>query len=1011
MKTFLKIFLITIASLILLLIITAGIASWYVFTPEKLTPIVSKQTQKYISCQTEIGKVKLTVFSTFPRLGIKVENVLLINPFEGAPSDTLASIGEFTGFVDIEALRKRNEIILSELVLKNSTINAYIDSLGKNNYDIFLFDTQGAETGVEDEYPFGFVNTGIIKLQNINLAYMDVPLGLITSISNLNASLTGILREDKLLADVDITHSTIYIEQNEEVYFADIGFQAKLPASVMLSEQSARLDDAFISINDMDFSLSGTVKNDVQAKNLLADVDYQTMEPLLLESLMDMVPPTFKHFFEGIVAEGIISSAGNIVLNMLESDMPVLDMYIEIDQGKLEYTYLPWPLRSINGNIRLHTDLIGDENTYLVINRMNARTPHSSYSTSGQVNNLFSDIHLSLNTTADVSLDEFNPLVPENMNLVMDGRIEGRVASDFSLSQMMELQFDQIKLSGKMSANSLDVSFDSLWVNIDDADFGFALPNPYAVNKTAEFVFADIDASRIKAGEMGLFETVLENAQIMFEASDLRDTIRIPEFLCSFKMDHLEANMDTISLNIDWPAGSASIVPVPGKSDHPQIMLAYNSEKLTTKMGQELLHVERIHLDTEIENDKSQTDFFQKWLINGFLNVDNGLITSTQINYPVEIPAIQMDFEPEHFDISDSRIIIDNSDFKLTGSFDNVLSYFRGDSILQGNFNFISSTTDLMQLMTMTSGIGVEEDKAAEAIDVNQQEKESQNTTRPDDPGNNEFTGPYMVPEGIDILLTTSINNAIWGPDTATNIRGDVRIRDGILLLDEIMFTTPAAHMQMTAMYRTPRKNHLFLGLDYHMIDIEIERLLQMIPEIDSIMPMLRSFQGSGEYHMAIESYLDSTYTLKMSTLRGAASIRGRDLVLMDGETFSEIASTLRFSKKAENRVDSLSAEFTIFRNEIDVYPFLIVMDRYEAVVGGRHNLDMSFNYHISLVNSPLPVRLGIDVSGTMDNLSYRLASPRYAELYRPVSRGVVAGKQLELRQLIREALLQGLEQ
>jgi hypothetical protein len=500
-----------------------------------------------------------------------------------------------------------------------------------------------------------------------------------------------------------------------------------------------------------------------------------------------------------------------------------------------------------------------------------------------------------------------------------------------------------------------------------------------------------------------LFETVLENAQIMLEASDLRDTIRIPELLCSFKMDHLEAHMDTIGLNIDWPAGSASIFPVPGKLDHPQIMLAYNSEKLTALMGQELLEVERIHLDTDIENDKSQTDFFQKWLINGFINIDNGLITTTQLNYPVEIPAIKMDFEPEHFDISDSRIIIDNSDFKLTGAFDNVLSYFRGDSILQGNFNFVSSTTDVMQLMTMTSGIGLEEaEENAAETHGNSKDTDSESDVET-------YMSPYMVPEGIDILLTTNINNAIWGPDTATNITGDVRISDGILLLDEIMFTTPAAHMQMTAMYRTPRKNHLFLGLDYHMIDIEIERLLQMIPEIDTIMPMLRSFRGSGEYHMAIESYLDSTYTLKMSTLRGAASIRGKDLVLMDGETFSEIASTLRFSKKAENRVDSLSAEFTIFRNEIDVYPFLIVMDRYEAVVGGRHNLDMSFNYHISLINSPLPIRLGIDVSGTIDDLSYRLASPRYAELYRPVSRGVVAGKQLELRQLIREALLQGL--
>ena len=222
--------------------------------------------------------------------------------------------------------------------------------------------------------------------------------------------------------------------------------------------------------------------------------------------------------------------------------------------------------------------------------------------------------------------------------------------------------------------------------------------------------------------------------------------------------------------------------------------------------------------------------------------------------------------------------------------------------------------------------------------------------------------------------------------------------------------TTPATRIQLTSMYRTPRKNHLYLGLDYHMFDIEIEELLRMIPDVDSLMPMLRSFRGKGEFHLAVETYLDSVYNVKKSTLRGASSIKGENLVLMDGETFTEIAKKLMFSKKTENKVDSLSAEFTIFRDEIDIYPFLIVMDKYKAVVGGRHNFDMSFDYHISVVDCPLPVKLGIDVKGTMDNLSYNLVPCKYAEFYRPSSRKVVENKQLELRKMIRDALTERLK-
>ena len=126
----------------------------------------------------------------------------------------------------------------------------------------------------------------------------------------------------------------------------------------------------------------------------------------------------------------------------------------------------------------------------------------------------------------------------------------------------------------------------------------------------------------------------------------------------------------------------------------------------------------------------------------------------------------------------------------------------------------------------------------------------------------------------------------------------------------------------------------------------------------------------------------------------------------MDSETFGEIAKTLKFSRKTENKVDSLSAEFTIFRNEIDIFPFLIVMDKYKAIIAGRHNLDMSFDYHISVVDSPLPFRLGVNVNGTVDDLSYKLAPCKFTSMYRPSSRKVVENKQLELRQMIRDALL-----
>jgi hypothetical protein len=86
-------------------------------------------------------------------------------------------------------------------------------------------------------------------------------------------------------------------------------------------------------------------------------------------------------------------------------------------------------------------------------------------------------------------------------------------------------------------------------------------------------------------------------------------------------------------------------------------------------------------------------------------------------------------------------------------------------------------------------------------------------------------------------------------------------------------------------------------------------------------------------------------------------------------------------------------------------------MDKYKAAADGRHNLDMTFNYHISVTDSPLPLKFGVNVIGNMDDIMnhplkcIRLAKCKYANLYRPSQRREVDTKKLDIIKKMREAL------
>ena len=989
MRRFWKVFLITLLSIILLLIITVSIVSWLVFTPERLTPIVRNQAEKIITCQSEIGEVDLTFFSTYPNLGLKVKHFALINPVAGAPSDTLVKVEELLGIVDADAWRKRKELILVGLELTGGAINVYSDSLGNTNYDIISTDTiSSGDTDSESVMPVMDIRN--VVLDDVNLQYNDLSAKLNTFIRDLRASIAGTITADNISGNVNISTPGISFEYDGEKYLTDASIQLDIPADVIPSRQKINLKKAKISINDLDLLLNGTLENDTLNQHIVTDIAYK-LSSWPLSSMLALVPPSLQEKLEGIDGEGMLTSEGAIKGFLNDSIMPLMDIHLMLEEGRVKYDGFPLPIDDIEGDITFYSDLKTNSLSYVRINSFNARTPQSVIKSQGLVNQLFTDIHCDLVSNTRLKLDEFAPMIPDSMKVELKGNMVGNVRSSFSLSQLKKMQLERMKLSGSITLSNFDAAYDSLSLKTDKSKIDFELPNQKASSPNAKFAFATISSDNLSAGKLESYNASLNNVSISLETSDARDTTRIPDLICYFVMDSLHAMTDTVSIAIAKPDGKISISPRPDQPDQPRIMLSYNSDQLKSSVGQSSVFVKKISLDTDILNDNTKEDIFLKWLVKGFIDMDQGSISLSDFSHPIKIPSIKMNFEPESFNIEESSLIIDKSDFQLTGNLKNVLSYFRGDSILRGNFSFVSDMTDIEQIMVLTSGLGNEDTTALAESEVS-----DSNTT---------YSGPYMVPQGIDVSLNTYIKKASMGIDTATDIFGTVQVRDGILLLDELVFDTPAARMQLTSMYRTPRKNHIYLGLDYHMLDVEIGELLTMIPDIDSLMPMLRSFEGEGEFHIAVETYLDSTYNIKRSTLRGASSIKGDDLVLMDGETFSEIAKKLKFNKRTENKVDFLSAEFTIFRNEIDIYPFLIVMDKYQAVVSGRHNFDMSFDYHVSIVDSPLPIKLGVDLKGNMDDMDVSLAKCRYAEFYRPAARKDVERKQLELRKMIREAL------
>lgn len=259
-----------------------------------------------------------------------------------------------------------------------------------------------------------------------------------------------------------------------------------------------------------------------------------------------------------------------------------------------------------------------------------------------------------------------------------------------------------------------------------------------------------------------------------------------------------------------------------------------------------------------------------------------------------------------------------------------------------------------------------------------------------------------IVPKNIEAELDMNVKYGIYSSMVLHSAKGKVSAKDRCLQITDFNATTSAGALDLEAFYKTRSRTDLSVGFDMQLTDINVAEFIKLYPQVDSLLPMIKSFEGIINSQMAATAQIDTNMNFLLSTVEGVARIKGDSLVLMDGETFAEIAKMMKFKNRERNLVDSISVELAIKDNTIEVYPFIMKMDRYTTAISGKQDMDMNLDYHISVIKSPVPMRLGIDITGNIDDFKIRLGKVRYKNANLPVYTKQIDSTRINLREQIR---------
>ncbi|HPH57999.1 MAG TPA: hypothetical protein PLC41_08225, partial [Bacteroidales bacterium] len=80
--------------------------------PKSLHSMVQTQAEKYLNCSLEIGSIDLDLFDNFPQMELSIKELSLLNPFPGAPNDTLLGLKQIKASVHLGKLLTQRALVI-----------------------------------------------------------------------------------------------------------------------------------------------------------------------------------------------------------------------------------------------------------------------------------------------------------------------------------------------------------------------------------------------------------------------------------------------------------------------------------------------------------------------------------------------------------------------------------------------------------------------------------------------------------------------------------------------------------------------------------------------------------------------------------------------------------------------------------------------------------------------------------------------------------------------------------
>jgi AsmA protein len=332
---------------------------------------------------------------------------------------------------------------------------------------------------------------------------------------------------------------------------------------------------------------------------------------------------------------------------------------------------------------------------------------------------------------------------------------------------------------------------------------------------------------------------------------------------------------------------------------------------------------------------------------SGTVEFKNIALTTKSMAQPLKISDAKMTFTPQKIVVEKFNGSVGNSDFSITGHLLDYHSWvFQTGRNIKGDLTLTSDTLDYNAMFPSPA--------TSHAV--------AKDTSKSASPA------VVSIPGQIDFTFDAKVGYIRFDQMKIKDFAGEIRIKDGVMSLNETGFTSEDADFKINGTYDTRDIKHPLFDLVMDIDKLDFNKAFSMFETVKNAAPAAKNTDGvfSTKYHLKGE--LSPEFSPLLETLEGGGTIIIQDAQVKGMKMFSNVSGITKKQELADPHLKDITMETEIKGGKIYIKPFSFQIGKYFTELEGSQSFDNKMDYVLKL-SAPAfhKIKIPFRISGTTD--------------------------------------------